>query len=523
MRAPELPIFVAANANGRELLAKLRPVVEAAGYSVVTPAANQDNFREACIEREAVIFDASIEAGHIYDAATGQPMISDNVLVVSRTYLPSNFFGLRQGGAPQYPGKQPNKDIVAWVRDQLADMPPPGSRARPEVNFEKGKSWLWNLGVVIKAVSTYAAIPGEDARAARLRANAEGKVFLSYRCGATSEQRDVRRRYLQQLADEIRGGRWHGAPRSVFYYRPGAIAYDTEILPEARAFTINAIVNDRMFAADEIWVIFSDDYLYSWWTQAELVSIGFVMARGLRPRVRFFDPLRKGFIEPPPDVIPRLTGPQVKRLERIFETTDPQQMGPGAVEFLQDLKAWPLLRNLPRVRDEVSGDDYWNRYILHCPALAPRQKVPPIDVDAFLSPSALPSAIGVQLMDLVLATVTAQTTRRVKALAARLDRLIAGSRWGKEPGDADFQQLWRAMTWNVADPVTGAARLGLPELYTPGHRAHMSCPKCRSGRFVLTMAPPRAFYRPRMMNQPISNDGGTLRDIPVWLTSHEPG
>src|SRR6185503_9536709 len=69
---------------------------------------------KSCINDDLVIFDASIEDGHNYAAATAQPMTMDHVLVVGRTHLPLNFYGLRGSGAPEFPHRttQSNHEII---------------------------------------------------------------------------------------------------------------------------------------------------------------------------------------------------------------------------------------------------------------------------------------------------------------------------------------------------------------------------------------------------------------------------
>lgn len=84
--------------------------------------ATQKDFFDSCVNDDIVIFDASIEEGNNYAAATAQPTVMDHVLIVSRTYLPLNFFGLREGGAPDYPISKNNEDIIAWLRGQVLNL-----------------------------------------------------------------------------------------------------------------------------------------------------------------------------------------------------------------------------------------------------------------------------------------------------------------------------------------------------------------------------------------------------------------
>ncbi|MEA2691021.1 MAG: hypothetical protein QOJ16_408 [Acidobacteriota bacterium] len=82
---------------------------------------------------DAVLVDATLERENVgtYQIVTEQPNAFWHVLVVSRTYLPINFQGLRPGGAPKYPYPLPrmgamepgpawtNREIAEWAARQL--------------------------------------------------------------------------------------------------------------------------------------------------------------------------------------------------------------------------------------------------------------------------------------------------------------------------------------------------------------------------------------------------------------------
>ena len=118
--------FAVSNEVGMELAQMFVELARAEfGLEVtVIEDATQTDLHRACLNGKIIVFDASVEDGHNYAAATAQPMVLERVLVVSRTYLPLNFYGLREGGAPDYPEPafQTNETILKWLREQLADL-----------------------------------------------------------------------------------------------------------------------------------------------------------------------------------------------------------------------------------------------------------------------------------------------------------------------------------------------------------------------------------------------------------------
>ncbi|ELR98910.1 hypothetical protein [Gloeocapsa sp. PCC 73106] len=112
---PTLAFFPTRSSEGIDLQEQFVPLAEKLGFEVQTPSATQSNYCSACLNSDVVVFDASIEeeGQHNYANATTQQIAMDHILVISRTYLPINFFGLRDGGAPLYPGFQSNDYIIS--------------------------------------------------------------------------------------------------------------------------------------------------------------------------------------------------------------------------------------------------------------------------------------------------------------------------------------------------------------------------------------------------------------------------
>ncbi len=69
----------------------------------------------ACWNDDVVVFDGSIEdEGHNYEIAFEPLKGMRHALIVSRTPLPLNFFGLRKGGAPDHPDTLSNEEILDY-------------------------------------------------------------------------------------------------------------------------------------------------------------------------------------------------------------------------------------------------------------------------------------------------------------------------------------------------------------------------------------------------------------------------
>src|SRR4051794_34966847 len=115
-------IFPLPSRDGQLLIGGILPLFQEAGFEAkIHSEASQSDFIKACAWDDAVFADATIEpdGAHQYAIFSAQPMGMDHVLIGSRTYLPLNFYGLREGGAPHYPSVYLNFEIVRWLRTEL--------------------------------------------------------------------------------------------------------------------------------------------------------------------------------------------------------------------------------------------------------------------------------------------------------------------------------------------------------------------------------------------------------------------
>jgi hypothetical protein len=358
-------VFVPATEDGMELRDLLRPVLAEAGFEMTMPPTTMAAMTTACLNDDLVVFDGTVGPGDIYDAANGYPMVLDHVLVVARTWLPFNYFSVRTGGAPTYGGRRTNRDIVAWVSEQVADLTLP----RP------GKGLLRSFRQMSHSL---------DVGEARMKAR--GSIFVSYRAGGTERVRAERQRLLRELAARVTGG---ADGRSINIYPPGALAFEDEILTEAQHWQVTSSIERQVWAADEVWILDTPDYLGSWWTQAELVGLAYRRRRrdsAAGPRLRIVDPDTLDIRDAPEDYLPRLTEPQARRLARWWANTDPGETGPEAVPMFQMMSQLPLIGRWRYVRDPVWSDEFWRHPLIRCTASPadPPADGASIDMDQFL-------------------------------------------------------------------------------------------------------------------------------------------
>lgn len=342
------------NTNGQALADLVQQLCNELAVAVrIINRATPTDFVQACISDDVVILDASIEDGHNYDIAIPQGL--DHVLVVGRTYLPLNFYGLREGGTPDYPSPlfQSNQEIIAWLRIQLADMLPHLPRSADSKNF-LGHFFEQNRSLKVNTE----------------RRKAAGQIFISYRSRYYAAVKNL------QLAIEQNG-------RTVFCLPPGKLVYENEVLSEMRHWQLVSSIDWPIAAAEEVWVYNTNDYLHSWWTQAELVTLTYRYAT--EAKVRIVDPSSNRFHNAPAGYFPKLSEEQRDRMARWYANCDPAEMGPESMMVWRMLSRIPIVNWIPFVKDHVWSEEFWEYPLLPCQTCKARQPLPQqIDVDAFL-------------------------------------------------------------------------------------------------------------------------------------------
>lgn len=428
--------FAVTNDAGMELARRFAQWVAAEfGLEVgVVEGATQTELNRACLNDDIVIFDASVEAGHNYAAATAQPSVLDKVLVVSRTYLPLNFYGLREGGVPEYPEPafQTNEAIMAWLRENVGEL----MRAAAGRPARKG------LGGYFRAMK-------ESLDMQQRRWASRGRIFISYRSRYVQE--------VEKLARRIQGGAVRDVPPSpVGFLRPGALVYEDEVLTKFRHWQLASMIDRKIGAAEEMWVYWTEDYPASWWTRAELVTIAYRLACGIKaPRMRLYDAATDSLQDLPEGWLPEMSHEQKRRMSRWYSNTDPGTMGFESVQVMRLYASLPLLGRFKYFNDPVWSGEFWEDPLLPC-ATCRRNSAPPawFDIDSFL--------------------------------------------WLREPHLV---------------PLT---RQRLEEAV---ERGHLCCPVCQTTYEIKEAPNPRLLWMPTRYGRPTGPDGASLVALPVYRVS----
>ncbi|HEV2864317.1 MAG TPA: hypothetical protein VGX48_25185 [Pyrinomonadaceae bacterium] len=343
-----LTIFGPETSDGVDLVRRVTALAEGLGYTVEPPqAATQSEMFEAVIGRDVVIFDGTVEdeQRHIYHAAAMIPSVVDHLLVVSRTYLPINFIPARRGGAPDYPFPHfdprldrvrqswSNEMIVEWLRAQLLELRERGPRDK-EADIR--------ALAAAKEPEDFGRAIVEFYRRAEPRAATGGRAFISYRSRVWDE--------AEALRGRIERGELHGGRRlSVEVLRPGALAYEGELLTAMRRWQLLSLIDRIIAGCAEVIAYGGEGYLDSWWTRGEVMTLAYRRGSGSesRPELKVHDP-RLGpthLADAPPELTPVMTERQLRRMARWYAHTDPLSMGPENVAFCR--KAHKIIRYVP--------------------------------------------------------------------------------------------------------------------------------------------------------------------------------
>jgi hypothetical protein len=358
MSTPHVIHFFATRSDeGRQLLEDFIPRAAEAGF-VVEPHHDSTPIEYAalCASAEVVVLDATVETERRHNYHFAIPQALEHVLVVSRTPLPLNFYGLREDipdddhtllrGTPLYPERLDNGRILRWLDAVLRELRPRLPRPRDQ------RGWWGTLRRGYR--------DGWDAADRRHRES--GQVFISFR---SSDEKGV-----AALAERIRLGELHDGPRVVRWFPSGVLS--RELMPEQRRWQILSSIDRFIGPAEELWVYESPEYYNSWWTLGELVTLAYRSANGYRgavpPRLRIYDPATDTLRDAPPDYLPSLSKEQQKRMARWYVNSDTAQMGLESVAAIRMMAHLPLVGRLKYFNDYVWSDAFWRNPVLDCGA-----------------------------------------------------------------------------------------------------------------------------------------------------------
>jgi hypothetical protein len=339
----------------------MRETAAACGYQVrVASQATHLDMLKALWGEGVVVFDATIESSdqHNYRVASYSLLHSPYSIILSRSYLPMNFRGHLEPIAPPYPEHWGRAELIEKLRQRLHDLipllpKPPGSRSM------KGMESLID--------SAQAPV--------RQKIKDAFSVFLSYRGTHMEAAQSLVDRSLQEHGKRIR------------IVRTDDISYSDEILSLQRRWQVLRQIYTSLSAAHEFWVLWSDDYLASWWTQGEVVSFA-NMTGEEKPIPRILGLRETDKVPSPAALIPRLTRRQQRTMFKRFLLCNL----PESLVRIRKLAGNRMARTLLGLRGDAMLEPSFNDDpLLECVGCA-RHK-PPIrnlNVESFLSGGLLP-------------------------------------------------------------------------------------------------------------------------------------
>ena len=326
--AIEATLFSTRSPEGKQLNLMIGDLLRQMGMRVsCNDAPTQSEFFNACISQDLVIVDASIEPNnqHNYAAFTAQPLVLDHVLVVSRTYLPQNFYGLREGGAPVYPHSRTNQEIYQWLKTELEDVLPSLPRS----------SWKKNMLV------TGILSPFQDLKKEMGRQAGSYQVFISYR----NHEIDV----VKELAKKIEEGVFHHqVPQKVRLFMPGELVYKDEILSPLQRWQLLSNIEERIRSVKEMWIYESEKYYDSWWTCSEVVLLAYFQSvSSARPVLKVYKPgsAQHGqVLTEPSGLVPALSYEKRRSIDRLLSGSG-RSRGAETAQRMRELSKIPVIGN----------------------------------------------------------------------------------------------------------------------------------------------------------------------------------
>ncbi|BAS60128.1 hypothetical protein NIES2135_67650 (plasmid) [Leptolyngbya boryana NIES-2135] len=397
MNKPVVSFFQLDNGYGRELKRLFDQDVASRLNLEVKPFLSKDaspsDFWNALTSSDFIIVDSSIEEENNYAIAT--PLVyQDNLLIVSRTPLPINYFGVRQGGVPKYFEIKSNQSIIEWLFNQIKE-----TLSSPNWVAKQPTSGL-------RSATKILSIGDGGLEVMRSKFREEGQIFISYRSRYFNA--------VQHIAEQVRK-----QGKTVFLLPPGELVYENELLTKMQHWLLSTLIDERVKAAQELWIYNTEDYLNSWWTQAELVTIAYnFYQRKPVPKVRLLNPKKtfnprkidESVVDAPNSLLPVMNKPQWRKMERLYAQTDPSTMSPEAL-FTFDAAKRSFFQKIPfinrYINDEVWSREFWFQPLLPCVTCKSKDAPKHIDIDKFLKVD-VPGLHGLSEENLVEDTLSQQ-------------------------------------------------------------------------------------------------------------------
>lgn len=294
----------------------------------VYPNATQRDFLLAVFNYDLMVVDATIEADYRdsnYDIFTENPKTMEHVLIVSRSYLPINFFGFEESGVPIYHHSKTNADILQWLETKLK---------APLPSLPREKIIITNLvAQQEQMIKMCVDLMERSMRSKQKLLDKQGRIFISYR-----------NKYYKQvleLKQRIEAGEYHqGRKKTVTVIPVGSLVWENEILTPQRRWGIVSKTDRMITGAEEMWVYLSPDYFESWWTQSELVIIQHLnRERTKKIKLHIYDPAQNRLRDDlSPSFTIQLEEKHQQRIIRWYSNSDDLTQGPELIKGIRRMK-----------------------------------------------------------------------------------------------------------------------------------------------------------------------------------------
>ena len=235
--------------------------------------------RDAFMCDDVIIFDASLEGekpGQQYDALMEVMLLSEYVLVVSRTSLPFNVVGTWKGGYPRtrtgyYPESLTNPEILSWLKGVLSRLELPNSRKILRDDFYKLSV---KDRIIALATRTEADYDVEGVSYRQLL-----QVFVSY-CsrysGYFSGRKHQKDGYTVESLIQFISKTQNIPENEIGYFPPGKLS--KELMTLQRRWEVVSETFKLISVCSQFWILHTPDYWESWWTLSERITLSYILS-----------------------------------------------------------------------------------------------------------------------------------------------------------------------------------------------------------------------------------------------------
>ncbi|MDR0894192.1 MAG: hypothetical protein LBN06_02655 [Prevotellaceae bacterium] len=271
----------------------------------------------------------------IYPLLTAQVNAFNHILVYSKELDKDGWQILPLNITPQRQRKNSDKDLVLWLKSQIADIVEhSGYYTRLAI---KGIDDLMPNKLAMEKMLT---------ESLDLKRGYDGvvrkRVMISYRNDFSEAVGNLVVKYQDEY--EIR------------VLPSGSLCGEYEAHTPMRRWMLVGLLEDFIREVDEVWIYLTENYARSWWTLAEVIMTMNLNYHNSDPtqrkRVRVYDPITEDFLcedKYPNFLNVVINDAHYKKLARYLSNTRPATMGPEMLSQVRKLKRIAfILRVLPK-------------------------------------------------------------------------------------------------------------------------------------------------------------------------------